>query len=198
MIGSRSAQVANGQPGRHSCAFALVFYLLVSPAIVAQSRADSSASTSFFNSDWLDEYAKELSREPYQSADMAANNPLRQLDYDDYRRIVFKPEAALWRGLDAPFQLQLFHPGFLANSLVRLNLVTASQAQKINFTPAVFNYPKAIDEVYADAVGGMPGFEFIIINTHSDLKSFWFFWVPVTFAGLEKISSTDCRPRSGS
>ena len=74
-IGSREAQVANGQPGRHSCAFALVFFLLVSQAIVAQSRADGSAPTSFFDSDWLDEYAKELSREPYQPADMAANNP---------------------------------------------------------------------------------------------------------------------------
>ena len=88
-IGSRLAQEANGQPGRPSCAFALVFSLLVSQALVAQSRADSSASTSFFDSGWLDKYAKELSREPYQSEDMAANNPLRQLDYDDYRRIVF-------------------------------------------------------------------------------------------------------------
>lgn len=186
-IGSRSGQVANGQPGRHSCAFALVFSLLVSQAILAQSRADSSASTSFFDSDWLDEYAKELSREPYQSADMAANNPLRQLDYDDYRRIVFKPEAALWRGLDAPFQVQLFHPGFLANSLVRLNLVTASQAQKINFTPAVFNYPKAMDEVDADAVGGYAGFRIHNpINTHERFEEFLVFLGASYFRGVGK------------
>ena len=184
-IGSRSAQLANGQPGRYSFAFALVFSLLVSQAVVAQSRADNSVSTSFFDADWLDGYAKELSREPYQSADLAANDPLRQLDYDDYRRIVFKPEAALWRGIDAPFQLQLFHPGFLANSLVRLNLVTDSQAQEITFTPAVFDYPTVLDEVDADAAGGYAGFRIHHpINTDERFEEFLVFLGASYFRGV--------------
>ena len=105
---------------------------------------------------------------------------------------MFKPESALWPGLDTPFQLQLFHPGFL---LIHwwVNLITASQA-KINFTPAVFNYPQSFDEVDVDAVGGYAGFEFTILSTRMNAsRSFWFSGASY-FRGVGKNRSTDCRP----
>ena len=70
---------------------------------------------------------------------------------------------------------------------MRLNLVTASQAQKINFTPAVFNYPKALDGVDVDAVGGYAGFRIHNpINTHERFEEFLVFLGASYFRGVGK------------
>ena len=171
----------------YSGTLTLLFCLLLGKAALAQSLADNSGSARFFDAEWLDDYAMELSLRPYQSSDFSADNPLRRLDYDDYRRIVFKPEAAIWREMDIPFQLQLFHPGFLANSPVQLNLVTANHSQEITFTPAVFSYHEELDEIDADAVGGYAGFRVHHpINTHERFEEFLVFLGASYFRGVGK------------
>lgn len=181
-ITSWSAHIKNGRP---SGVLALALSLLVSQTVLSQPHAETSESARFFDAEWLDDYAKELSRKPYRPADLAADNPLRQLDYDDYRRIVFKPEAAIWRGLETPFQLQLFHPGFLATSPVQINLVTASQAQEIAFTSNLFNYHEELDGIDGAAAGGYAGFRVHHpINTHERFEEFLVFLGASYFRGV--------------
>lgn len=184
---SWSAGRKSGQHKGRVGAVATGFFLLACQAVVAQSPTDASEATPLFSADWLDTYARELARQPYQSDELAADNPLRQLDYDDYRRIVFRPDAAIWRGADSPFQLQLFHPGFLANSPIKLNLVTGGQALPLAFTPAVFNYHEDLGDIDTDAAGGYAGFRVHHpINTGERFEEFLVFLGASYFRGVGK------------
>jgi glucans biosynthesis protein len=63
---------------------------------------------------------------------------LRELDYDAYRSVRFRPDAAIWRD-QGDFQLQLFHPGFLYERPVELYVVDDS-VRPFAFDPALFTY----------------------------------------------------------
>src|SRR5690554_1973863 len=76
-----------------------------------------------FSRDWLVNHARELAAEPFEAAAIESDSPLGQLDYDDYRRITFEPSAAIWARENRNFTLDLFHPGFIYNTPVNINLV---------------------------------------------------------------------------
>jgi len=158
--------------------------LLLSAAAAGEPRADGDASTAF-SASWLERYARDLARTPYQSGELAADNALRQLSYDDYRRIVFNPEAAIWREDDLPFQLQLFHPGFLANAPVKLHLVAAGQARAVPFTTEAFSYHPDIGPIDPEDAGGYAGFRVHHpINTEDRFEEFLVFLGASYFRGV--------------
>ena len=69
---------------------------------------------------------------------------LERLNYDQYRAIRFKSEMALWKG-ESPFEVQLFHPGFVHKRPVRVNLVSENKIQHVPFDQNFFTYdPPAI------------------------------------------------------
>ncbi len=84
--------------------------------------------------------AEKLSASPYQTADRTAPKFFREINYDTYRRITFKPEQTLWRDSEARFQLQFFHPGYLFTQMVRLNEFTDTHSQPIPFSQNFFDY----------------------------------------------------------
>ena len=51
---------------------------------------------------------------------------LRDLDYDAYRDIRFRPEKALWRAEKLPFELMFFHQGRTVPEPVRINVIEPS------------------------------------------------------------------------
>ena len=53
---------------------------------------------------------------------------LRDLDYDAYRDIRFRPEKALWRAEKLPFELMFFHQGRAVPEPVRINVDRAVAA----------------------------------------------------------------------
>ena len=57
-------------------------------------------------------WARELAQKPYKPPDNKLPDALKDLTYDRYRMIRFKPDQALWRNEGLPFQLQFFHRGF--------------------------------------------------------------------------------------
>jgi glucans biosynthesis protein len=64
---------------------------------------------------------------------------LQDLDYEAYRSIRFRPEAALWRG-STPFEVQLMHSGFLFEEPVRIHLVEGGEVRALPFDPGLFDY----------------------------------------------------------
>lgn len=64
---------------------------------------------------------------------------LESMDYEQYRAITFRPEAAIWRG-ETPFELQLFHPGFRYGQPVRLHLVQDGRVEAVPFEASRFSY----------------------------------------------------------
>ena len=83
--------------------------------------------------------AQSLAESPYQPADGELPEVLRDIDYDTYRQIRFDPENAYWRD-ESPFNLQLFHSGFLFQTPVRLNVIEEDQAAPLRFSSDDFSY----------------------------------------------------------
>ncbi|MEX1198931.1 MAG: glucan biosynthesis protein G [Pseudohongiellaceae bacterium] len=111
-----------------------------------------------FSHQWLKNHARELSTRPFTPQDMEQDNPLRSLDYDDYRRIVFDPDEAVWGTTDLPFHLQLFHPGFLHTTPVDIHLVSGGVAHRLPFTTDVFQYHDSLPDIDPADAGGYAGF----------------------------------------
>lgn len=64
----------------------------------------------------------------------------RDLNYDDYRRIVFNPKLTLWRENNLPYQVQFFHPGYLFHQMITVNEFTGTHAQAVPFGKNLFDY----------------------------------------------------------
>src|SRR5690348_6082089 len=102
---------------------ALMAYVLAGPLAVFALPA---AAANAFSLNDVAARAKALADEPYKAPDDAQlPKSLRELTYDQYRDIRFRPDRALWRDSGLPFELQFFHPGFYFNHPVKINLVTS-------------------------------------------------------------------------
>jgi glucans biosynthesis protein len=141
---------------RFACVAALILvYQPLSQPILAEPEFESDPRP--FSQNWLREHARQLSKQSYTPETMAESNLLRSLSYDDYRRIVFKPDAAIWSDSALPFQLQLFHPGFLHTNTVGLHLVSDGMARRLAFSTDLFNYhdsPVDVSELEANGYAG--------------------------------------------
>jgi periplasmic glucans biosynthesis protein len=65
---------------------------------------------------------------------------LSKLDYDQWRRIRFKPEDSLWRKDQLPFEVQFFHPGSLYNCIVHVNVIESGEVKPVPFSRDLFHY----------------------------------------------------------
>jgi glucans biosynthesis protein len=83
--------------------------------------------------------AEKRAAQPYEPPGKDVPKFFREINYDTYRRITFRPETTLWRDAGLRFQLQFFHPGYLYAG-VRLNEFTDTHAQPIPFAQKFFDY----------------------------------------------------------
>ncbi len=86
--------------------------------------------------------ARSLAAKPYVAPAAKLPPELRELDYDGYRDIRFRPEKALWRAEKLPFELMFFHQGRAVSEPVRINVVEPSGEHAVAFDPALFDYGK--------------------------------------------------------
>jgi periplasmic glucans biosynthesis protein len=84
--------------------------------------------------------AEALAAEPWQEPKNELPKSLRELSYDQYRDIRFRPERALWRRNGSPFEIQFFHAGFFYSNPVKLHVVTEQGVQKLKFRHEDFDY----------------------------------------------------------
>lgn len=91
--------------------------------------------------DELTERAEHSANAPYSPPAASLPEELAELDYDAYRQIHFRPDQALWRDNDSLFEVQLFHPGYLYDHPVSLNVVdNQGNVQHLPFAPSRFRY----------------------------------------------------------
>jgi periplasmic glucans biosynthesis protein len=69
-----------------------------------------------------------------------------KIGYDDFRRIRFRAEQALWRGQNLPFQLQFFTTGNGLNRALRLHEVVGGKTQPLTIRNAAFDYDGLLNE----------------------------------------------------
>lgn len=84
--------------------------------------------------------AQALAAQPYKQPESPVPRELLDLGYDQYRDIRFKPEQAIWRNRDLPFEIQLFHPGFYFRNPVRINLIHSEGVSPFPFKSSLFDY----------------------------------------------------------
>lgn len=101
---------------------------------------------------WLDafreafrEEARALAAAPYVPPRRELPAPLDGLDYDAYRSIRYRPDRALWREAELPFQAQLFHLGFAFREPVEVAELGPSGSTRLAFDASRFEYPPGVD-----------------------------------------------------
>jgi len=78
----------------------------------------------------------------YRSVSRKPPAELQALNYDQYRDIRFRPDHALWRAENLPFELMFFHLGKFQTESVRINEITPRGVRHISYESADFNYGK--------------------------------------------------------
>jgi len=149
----------NTRPGYWAVAALLLLLMAGLPfsrSLIAQPAFEPD--TTSFNQRWLEDQARELANKPFAPDPLADDNALRALSYDQYRRIRFDPNHAVWGNEPRPFQLQLFHPGFLHTMPVGIHLVENGEARRLAFDTKVFNYDDSSIDVNSLSADGYAGF----------------------------------------
>lgn len=75
----------------------------------------------------------------YKPLDRTQPAELEALNYDQYRDIRFRPDHALWRAENLPFEAMFFHRG-KANERVRMNEVVANRTRHIPYDRTQFDF----------------------------------------------------------
>lgn len=92
----------------------------------------------------LSERARLRAERPWQPPSSSLATQLANLDYDGYRQVAYRPDAALWRG-ESSFEIQFFHLGGAYLRPVRMVEMGENGASVIPFLPEQFRYPGEAD-----------------------------------------------------
>ena len=106
-----------------------------SSSLIAEPHVASARSLF----EYVTDRARRLARTSYETAEFSLPHGMLNLDYDQYRSIRFRPDAALWRD-NSRFEIQLFHPGYLYDEPVRINVVRNEQIVELPFDASLFLY----------------------------------------------------------
>lgn len=95
---------------------------------------------------------------------------LRDLEYDAYRDIRYRPEKSLWRGDKLPFELTFFHAGREFRDSVNINEVNGKTIKPIAFEPEDFDYGRNKIDPKAMRDAGFAGFRAHYAINRKDYK----------------------------
>ena len=88
--------------------------------------------------------ARALAGSAYRTPDRPLPPALADISYDAYRDLRYRPDKAIWRDQNLPFQLQMFHRGGLFRDPVDLYDVDRGTARPILFSEDLFNYGRKL------------------------------------------------------
>jgi glucans biosynthesis protein len=93
-----------------------------------------------FSFEMVRDLARQAASRDYEDADDDLPDYLADIGYDQYRDIRYRPDRALWRDENLPFEVQFFHRGFLYKPRVDVAVVAFGEVQPIVFDPSQFHY----------------------------------------------------------
>lgn len=111
--------------------------LLLGGAGTGRERGTAKADGGF-GFDQVRLRAAALASRPYVPPDETMPAVLRDMSYDEYRAIRFRPSEALWADRDG-FKAQFFHRGFLYRRQVRVSVVEDGVATPVAYRPDMFD-----------------------------------------------------------
>ncbi|HVE52699.1 MAG TPA: glucan biosynthesis protein G [Ramlibacter sp.] len=84
--------------------------------------------------------ARERAARPHRPDASALPAELGALDYDAYRDIRFRPDRALWRDAQLPFEAQFFHRGLYQREQVRVHELHAGSARALPYASGDYDF----------------------------------------------------------
>ncbi|MBB3931708.1 glucans biosynthesis protein [Kaistia hirudinis] len=158
---------------------------LPAPAFAQATNAPASLTADGpFTRSTVSEIARRLSRVPYAAPTSRLPDVLKNLTYDQYRDIRFKPSVAVWANSGLPFQLQLFHPGFYFKEPIEVAIVQDGKAKHLPYSTDMFDFGPLVPK-------GIPNddFGFAGIRIHGLLNRPDYFDEIVVFQGASYFRS---------
>ncbi len=147
----------------------------------------ASRSRSPFSEQWLQTHALKLARQKYRKPDTKLPDNYKKMDYIQYRDIRFKPTEAIWRDNNSPFQLQMFHNGFLYKHDIDVSLVERQTATKLKYSTSMFSFGKHVEPPKPKNRAGFSGFRIhTAINSNKILDEFCLFQGASYFRAVAK------------
>nr|WP_106477745.1 glucan biosynthesis protein G [Phytohalomonas tamaricis] len=86
------------------------------------------------------EQAKTLSQRGYNAPQSNLSDPLSKLQYQDYAKISFKKDHAVWADQNLPFTLSFFHEGMHYNTPIKVNTINGEDVKAVKYSPDDFNF----------------------------------------------------------
>ncbi|MEJ2125107.1 MAG: glucan biosynthesis protein [Alphaproteobacteria bacterium] len=114
-----------------------------------------------FSWETLQHKAKTLAEAPYQRPTIRNRDTLFRIDYDAYRQIRYKREAAVW-AKGAAYPVELFHLGRFFMEPVRVFAVESGEAREVLYDSALFDYGTT---TFASELPGNTGFAGLRVPT---------------------------------
>ncbi len=93
----------------------------------------------FFALGEVEAKARQLAEKPYENPDESVPAFLRAITKQQWDSLSFKPDHALWKNSGLPFEVGFYHPGFIYNRTVAINVVTNGGSERIPFSHEMFN-----------------------------------------------------------
>ena len=119
--------------------------LIASPALVQTAQAQTApaagpAPVARFGYDDVVRRARDLAGMAHDATVPPLPDALARLDYDSYRDIRFRADRALLGQNGGAFRMQMFHPGFLFNRTVTVNLIRDGIPTPVPYASSLFDY----------------------------------------------------------
>ncbi|ADI37393.1 glucans biosynthesis protein G [Waddlia chondrophila 2032/99] len=108
------------------------------PQCTQSKHPEAPAET--FGRSYVIQIARELSRKPYAASENTLPSCLNDLSYDEFRKIRYKPDSAIWKGEDLPFQLQLLHRSSYFKDKVDIAIIEGNQIVPIPYNKNLFTF----------------------------------------------------------
>ncbi len=116
-------------------------------SIIGQSANSAAAAPAApggpFDATVVRAMARALAERPFKVPDKSVPDELKNLNYDQYRSIRYRPDKALWRGEGLPFEVQFFNRGFIFTDRVEIYIVSNGKAQQFAYSPDLFSFGMA-------------------------------------------------------
>jgi periplasmic glucans biosynthesis protein len=97
-----------------------------------------AAEATRFDYGWLKGRASTLASQAYVEPNNTLPTALDEISWDDYQKLRFVREHALWYGDDLAFRIEMFHPGLYFKHPVQIHEVVDGQARHIDYHPRQF------------------------------------------------------------
>ncbi|SDN66659.1 glucans biosynthesis protein [Aureimonas jatrophae] len=123
--------------------------------------------TQNFSFDALTAAMRNRAAQPYQAPGDVLPQPVQELDYDGYRRILFRRERTVWANEPLQFQMQAYFPGFLYKDPTHVFIGDGTRFQLQAFSGADFEFLAPLDPTLYQGLA-LPGVAGFRLNTPLD------------------------------